>query len=165
MSRSNGHEVCVHLCLSNVHPAAQFEWPFIQVILCQSSSPFDIIVLHQSDKYTAYSGDGVYMFSTHDEPEIKEDASPSLSSMVTSTVSSVLDSVKSYNAGWQKESVSSGAADVDIDESTVFEEHSLSSLDAPSIDAPNVPIIRPRRRYIGARNVATVKDGDPMRSE
>jgi hypothetical protein len=27
---------------------------------------------------------------------------------------------------------------------------------------PNVPIIGPRRHYTGARNVATVKDGDPI---
>ena len=52
-----------------------------------------------------------------------------------------------------------------MDEFTILESSSSSSDDAPSIHGPNVPIIRPRRCYTGARNVATVKDGDPIRSE
>ncbi|KAF8812472.1 WD40 repeat-like protein [Phlegmacium glaucopus] len=91
----------------------------------------------------SYSGDGVYIFSTHDEPEIKDDASPSLQSMVPSV----------------KESASFDARDVDTDEPITFEESPLSFLDdAFDVHGPNVPTIRPRRRYTGARNVATVKD-------
>ena len=71
--------------------------------------------------------------------------------------------------GQQKESVSSGGRDVDsdIEEITNLDEILLSSWDhvvASSIYGPNVPTIRPRRRYTGARNVATVKDGDAIRS-
>jgi len=76
------------------------------------------------------------MFSTYDEPEIKEDASRSLISMLSPV----------------KESFYAR----DLHESTVFEESSSSFPDgAPG---PNVPTIRPRLCYTGARNVATVKD-------
>ena len=40
---------------------------------------------------TAYSGDGVYMFSTLDEPKKKEDASSPLPSVLPSTVCFVLN--------------------------------------------------------------------------
>ena len=56
-------------------------------------SPLYFLLLSYSSRVTAFSADGVYMFSTHDEPEIKEDASPTLPSTVPSTVCFVLDLV------------------------------------------------------------------------
>ena len=67
----------------------------------------------------------------------------------------------------QKEPVSSGGRDVDSDmeEPTTLNEILLSSWNvASSNHGPNVPTIRPRQRYEGAQNVATVKDGDAIRS-
>jgi hypothetical protein len=55
-----------------------------------------------------------------------------------------------------------------MDGSTTLSELLLSSWDdVPSnVHGPKVPTIGPRRHYIGARNVATVKDGsDPIRPE
>ena len=79
----------------NAHPVTQKESPFPNIPLFRSFyvSPLYFLLLSYSSRVTAFSGDGVYMFSTHDEPEIKEDASPSLPSLVPSTVCFVLDSV------------------------------------------------------------------------
>ena len=55
-----------------------------------------------------------------------------------------------------------------MDESATLIEFPLSSRDdvhSSTINGPNVPTIGPRRHYTGARNVATVKDGDPTCSE
>jgi WD repeat-containing protein 42A len=90
----------------------------------------------------SYSGDGVYMFSTHDEPEIKEDASPSLPSVLPSTKETPAEDTD---------------IDSDMDESITLREFVLSSSDD---HGPKVPIIGPRQHYTGARNVDTVKDGD-----
>lgn len=69
----------------------------------------------------------------------------------------------------QKEPVSSGGRDVDSDmeEPTTLNEILLSSWNHVAISSnygPNVPTIKPRQRYAGAQNVATVKDGDAIRS-
>jgi hypothetical protein len=53
-----------------------------------------------------------------------------------------------------------------MEEPTTINEVLLNSWDhvvSRSHHGPNVPTIRPRRRYTGARNVATVKDGDALR--
>ena len=52
-----------------------------------------------------------------------------------------------------------------MEEPTTLNEILLSSWNvASSNHGPNVPTIRPRQRYEGAQNVATVKDGDAIRS-
>lgn len=54
-----------------------------------------------------------------------------------------------------------------MEEPTALDEILLSSWDhvvSSSNHGPNVPTVRPRRRYTGAQNVATVKDGDAIRS-
>jgi hypothetical protein len=54
-----------------------------------------------------------------------------------------------------------------MEESTTLNEILLSSRNHVVFSnnhGPNVPTIRPRQRYAGAQNVATVKDGDAIRS-
>ena len=53
-----------------------------------------------------------------------------------------------------------------MEEPTTLNEILLSSWNhvvSSSSHGPNVPTIRPRQRYAGAQNVATVKDGDAIR--
>jgi len=92
----------------------------------------------------SYSGDGVYMFSTLDEPKIKEDASSSLPS--------VLPSTKETQA---EDTDVDSDSDMNLNDSTTLGEFVSSSWDD---HGPNVPIIGSRRHYTGARNVDTVKD-------
>ena len=54
-----------------------------------------------------------------------------------------------------------------MEEPTTLNEILLSSWNhvvSSNGHGPNVPTIMPRQRYAGAQNVATVKDGDAMRS-
>ncbi|PPQ94016.1 hypothetical protein CVT25_009864 [Psilocybe cyanescens] len=107
-------------------------------------------------KSNAYSRDGVYLFSTKDEPKIKDNLASSASSVVPSntiptTNEQTFGSINHHNGREHVENLSSeddiGRDNViDYDTSVTPEEH------------PSTPVVMPRRRYIGARNVMTVKD-------
>jgi hypothetical protein len=46
-----------------------------------------------------------------------------------------------------------------VDEDTVVSDEPGRTVNDDDETLPDIPIILPRRRYAGARNVATVKDG------
>ncbi|KAF9485322.1 WD40 repeat-like protein [Pholiota conissans] len=97
----------------------------------------------------SYSGDAVYLYSTKDDPEGKDDMSIMQSSLLASE-------------GVGNSSTSEPAQERDMP-SPNLRGVSISRLDE-SLTRPrqenhsNVPIVLPRHRYIGLRNIATVKD-------
>ncbi|KAJ6613413.1 WD40-repeat-containing domain protein [Mycena sp. CBHHK59/15] len=106
----------------------------------------------------SYSADAVYLYSTRDEPKEKDLTHPS-------PLLAQNDKLKIVNSGtpaWQGDSVSD-AMDVDIEDNASEDEHDHDvfkdwdeylSRDPYSV----VPLVHPRRRFAGARNVHTIKD-------
>ncbi|KAJ6539383.1 WD40-repeat-containing domain protein [Mycena capillaripes] len=109
----------------------------------------------------SYHADAVYLYSTRDDPE--EDATPSLSRLSSNNSSSKPISPKRP----RDDSLSSMDDDMDMDiddhASDDGHEHDLfRKLDEyVSRDAySGVPMILPRQRFAGARNLATTKDAN-----
>ncbi|TFK43495.1 WD repeat-containing protein [Crucibulum laeve] len=113
-----------------------------------------------------YSGDGVYLFSTRDEAQ----SADSFAAQTPSAVPANSKRCKSEAARKQGDGPPQTAADAtyegtesddgdgDDEEMEAFIEfEDLSGADE-SMCKPGMPAIMPRRRYDGARNVATIKD-------
>ena len=58
-----------------------------------------------------------------------------------------------------KDNLSHSANLDEVDEDTVVSDEPGRTMNDDDETLPDVPIILPRRRYAGARNVATIKDG------
>ncbi|KAJ7047333.1 WD40 repeat-like protein [Mycena alexandri] len=108
----------------------------------------------------SYHADGVYLYSTRDEPEENNMASTSglLSSDAQSSKPAPAKRVRD-----DPSSASDDEMDIDIDEhaSDDGDEHDFfQRLDeyTPRDSYSGVPMVLPRRRFAGARNIATVKD-------
>ncbi|KAF5369926.1 hypothetical protein D9758_001012 [Tetrapyrgos nigripes] len=114
----------------------------------------------------SYSGDGVYLFSTLDDPEDPEDSpAPETKTSLKSKRRRLSDSeeqLPAYSSSSdtdplpvERDEDEEDEGDEDSDEEEIHDEE----MDPPEeLYQPGVPIIRPRRRYAGARNVDTVKD-------
>ncbi|KAF8897569.1 WD40-repeat-containing domain protein [Infundibulicybe gibba] len=107
----------------------------------------------------SYSGDAVYLFSTNDDPT--EGTGGSASSLLPSAASDYNGSDKPHTIDLPSYNIDDGIEEdncsVPADVNTPICEDSDSDSDAK--DQPHrFPTILPRRRYHGARNVATIKD-------
>jgi len=133
---------------------------------------------------SAYSGDAVYLYSTADDPNSEDSMSPSLSPLrasnrnldesVATKVAPVLHEASGMGANERlapimMDQVTSNADDDqghDSEDSYNDAGGYLEFVDLCEVDdeesfLPHVPVVLPRRRFAGARNVATVKDGEP----
>jgi hypothetical protein len=102
----------------------------------------------------SYSADGVYLFSTLDDPE-----QPSPSGIIP-------QNPKRRRVSGEPEQTSSSLSsenNMEIDDLMVQSETEEQEEAGPEEEShefrPWVPVIHPQRRYAGARNVDTVKDG------
>ena len=124
--------------------------------------------------FTAYSSDAVYLYSTYDEPESLDFASPGSPLILPSnlrnedeTLGSVLDDKSDYlptTAEEQDDDEDEDEDDDDDDDDDEDDEGAGIIIDDISTGnyadfLPDVPVVLPRMRYRGAQNVATVKDG------
>ena len=129
--------------------------------------------------FTAYSSDAVYLYSTYDEPESLDSASPGSPPILPSnaqnedkTLGSVVDDKRDHLPATAEEQddddEDEDGDDVDEDDDDEDEDDGdmgtgiLIDDISTSNDAdflPDVPVVLPRMRYRGAQNVATVKDG------
>lgn len=108
---------------------------------------------------TAYSGDAVYLYSTLDDTETKDS--------ISSSQSPLLDpNSKGGKSGSDITNLRSKSDpnDMEVDED-VGDDDDTSKVDEEfeadeSHCQSGVPIINPRQRFSGARNVATIKDGE-----
>ncbi|KAF8974529.1 WD40-repeat-containing domain protein [Flammula alnicola] len=98
----------------------------------------------------SYSGDGVYLYSTKDDPESRDDLSSSPPSVLPSNAGNDTPRSEPAQVNGSSPSRTYGIVTSLLDE--------FSSLHTPEESQPNVPVVMPRRRYAGARNVATIKD-------
>src|ERR1700733_2281850 len=129
----------------------------------------------------AYSGDAVYMYSTADDPE---DILPSVTSLRTpNSKRRDLDEFNTSKSSFPRQGNSmdvdkppSTSLNTDNDQDRDFEgghdvdsEDYLEFADSSEVDEenflPHIPVVLPRLRFAGARNVATIKDGGPNRSD
>lgn len=115
----------------------------------------------------AYSGDAVYLYSTRDDPQ-DEDESHGSSILPPNRehrtdlipIASDESHIDVQLAETEDNEVSSPLqrATQDHDDLDETDEDDFT-LDAMPWDDPGVPILLPRRRFAGAGNVETVKDG------
>ncbi|KAF8913931.1 WD40-repeat-containing domain protein [Gymnopilus junonius] len=109
----------------------------------------------------SYSGDGVYLFSTKDEPKVNEDffrgSQSPLHAEVRFYYNEIIPDISPRE-------VRTEGADESGEQDRTPQRAVLSLFDhlvssSHEVDPrPDVPIVMPRRRYTGARNVMTVKD-------
>jgi hypothetical protein len=129
----------------------------------------------------AYSGDAVYLYSATDDPEQEVSVSPpptlrskgkDSDEFITTKVSPVGDTmdVDVQTAPSMMDQLTPNAdgaqghdSDDDNDSEGFFAVVDSFEADEKSF-LPHVPVILPRRRFAGARNVATIKDGEPTLS-
>ncbi len=115
---------------------------------------------------TAYSGDGVYLYSTRDNPQ--DDESHGFSIIppnrehrtddipITSDESRIEFHLTETDDNEMPSPLQRATEDQDdLDDS----DEDDSTLDDTPWDDPGVPILLPRMRFAGAGNVETVKDG------
>ncbi|KIY49236.1 WD40 repeat-like protein [Fistulina hepatica ATCC 64428] len=95
---------------------------------------------------TDYSADAVYLFSTRDDPV---EAKGKGSVLTPHTGSNQMETAGNSDEG------GTARSDVEMDQSGDQDDN--EDAEDPSF-APGVPYILPRRRFVGARNVRTVKD-------
>lgn len=107
-----------------------------------------------TQKFAAYSADAVYLFSTLDsptEPEPHRVQARVPSNHTTSRKDpDTLDMLVSSLEGRSDEEAAIDLDDEDDAEELDYEERNEYS---------QLPVVLPRQRYVGARNVDTVKDG------
>ncbi|KAF9075760.1 WD40-repeat-containing domain protein [Rhodocollybia butyracea] len=101
----------------------------------------------------SYSADGVYLFSTLDDPE-----TPSSSSIITQNSKRRRVSEEPEQASSSMSSENSMEIDDLMLQPETEESEEAEPDEEPHEFRPWVPVIRPQRRYAGARNVDTVKD-------
>lgn len=124
----------------------------------------------------AYSGDGVYLFSTLDEPSEK-DVSSTFASTVTPAekrckISENREESKVkfglYDRGMAVDEEDMALEEEDAESEEQYDcgedstEDTLGEDEAAKMELiyyPKVPVILPRKRYFGTRNVDTTKDG------
>lgn len=129
-------------------------------------------------RFTAYSSDAVYLYSTYDEPESLDLASPGSPPILPSnprnedeTLGSVVDDKRDHlpsTAEEQDEDDDDDDDDEDEEDDDDDETGAGIIIDDITIAnyadfLPDVPVVLPRMRYRGAQNVATVKDGRRLR--
>jgi WD repeat-containing protein 42A len=135
-------------------------------------------IMRCRDLITAYSSDAVYLFSTRDDPHSEEQAMASIlppnderREGQASGGTAAGDVPAETNPTAEEEELE--AEGDDDDDSGMAWEHSDESLDidigdnprgGDSACHPKVPVVYPRRRYAGACNVQTIKDGEPLAS-
>lgn len=140
------------------------------------STCLQVSVIRVLHCFIAYSGDGVYLFSTLDEPSEKD-----VSSTFASTATPAEKRCK-ISENREESKVISGLYDrgraVDEEDMALEEEgtdseeqydcgedsteDTLGEDEAAKMELiyyPKVPVILPRKRYFGSRNVDTTKDG------
>ncbi|KAG5221811.1 WD40 domain containing protein [Salix suchowensis] len=120
-----------------------------------------------SPQLTAYSGDAVYLYSTRDDPQDEDEHHgssiiPSNQEHRTDVIPIASDEshidvqlaeTNDNEASSPLQQATADQGDLDGSDSDDL------TLDAMPWDDPSVPIILPRRRFAGAGNVETVKDG------
>ena len=89
--------------------------------------------------FSAYSGDGVYLYSTLDDPEESRSLSelPKEGSAMSSSLTNYIEETETEEP--------------EIEEETEYE--------MADDGLPGLPTVYPQRKFVGARNVETVKDG------
>lgn len=125
-----------------------------------------------SSLYKAYSGDAVYLYSTLDDPGQNGDTSnPVISPNSKRRRSETPNSTDPHDPlavvsrpFSPSEYMDEELIDQSLDEGEDGDDSDSDSILLDDIDDynyhPLVPIIFPRRRFRGARNVRTVKDGE-----
>ena len=144
---------------------------------CCVSLCIAIHVVHRRDFIPAYSSDSVYLFSTRDEPQGDEPAA------TTAIVPPNDEAQRTESSG----GTAAGGTHTEIDTAIGEEHEGESEHDDEDEDSrmawedsedsetdkshggesschSKVPIVHPRRRYAGACNVQTVKDGESRQS-
>ncbi|KDR83708.1 hypothetical protein GALMADRAFT_54302 [Galerina marginata CBS 339.88] len=120
----------------------------------------------------SYSGDGVYLFSTKDEPKVKDCLSSTSSSIIPPNVSFIIHhspASRPSEARTGQRVLHDDANDVVNDGTREEQSQNLHGtafnffddlMSTPTVSDyhPDVPAIMPRCRYTGTRNVMTVKD-------
>ncbi|KIK68111.1 hypothetical protein GYMLUDRAFT_256897 [Collybiopsis luxurians FD-317 M1] len=112
----------------------------------------------------SYSADGVYLFSTLDDPESSQSSSPSPTIVLpNSKRRKVSESGSSSSSASSPSSTEPDVMDIDNSEGTSEEDEGEDEGEEGPVEEsrnyyPWVSTVHPRRRYSGARNVDTVKD-------
>lgn len=127
----------------------------------------------------AYSGDGIYLFSTKDDVAVNDSLASKHSSVVAPNASFprsfsqakpeslfILQTQKGTNEDEKNESstevetTSGENPNPETDRDRFFSEDLLTlTAESDDIYQSAVPVVHPQRCYTGARNVVTVKDG------
>ena len=129
--------------------------------------------MHHRDLIPAYSSDSVYLFSTRDEPQGDEPATTAI--VPPNGEAQRTESSGGTAAGGMHREIDAAIGedhegeseddDEDEDSRMAWEDSEDNETDkshgGESSWHPKVPIVHPRRRYAGACNVQTVKDGEP----
>ncbi|KAG6868525.1 hypothetical protein C0993_001626, partial [Termitomyces sp. T159_Od127] len=141
---------------------------------------------------TAFSGDGVYLYSTYDDPGNEESHTKSPSPLLPSNAKTEYESKREKGKapeiqGYGKMDIDAeslpykGDVELEFTEHSDSEERQTNSTDQEEDMTdddddddedylslrrddernylPSVPVVFPKQRYSGARNVATIKDG------
>jgi len=150
MSQENGHEV-LNLYLYYI---------LIRKVLiiptsCYYVGDITIVPTEVSYTFTAYSADGVYLYSTRDPPE---QIKPSIPALLASNKNSPVNSnddvshlTRLLGEGGEGEEAEEVEAEGEEDEETDASESSKEL---------RLPVVLPRRKFVGACNIETVKDGE-----
>lgn len=174
MSNGNGHEVNparTHVLYPKSPNYMRFRFSYVRF------ETSDLLPI-QTNRTLAYSGDGIYLYSTRDDPDIKDSVASEASPLLSPNIKRrKLEDVKdddcafdamdedideyeamSFDPGEVTDEDGDENEDGDDDEDDDDEIHDIFRVDEPDYH-PHVPVILPRKRYLGARNVATIKDG------
>ncbi|KAF9534294.1 WD40-repeat-containing domain protein [Crepidotus variabilis] len=126
-------------------PREPFRRDHVTAVRMASSNSHEVLV--------SFSGDAVYLFSTTDDPEIEESMSRKSSASDLHAKVNSLTAKTDINASKVTESHENVVSyDEEEDEEDDDEDAKEDTIQ------PDVPLVKPRMRFKGARNVATIKD-------